>query len=123
MGMGGGGGGNTSGTGGGIQADTSTQIKLPASVAFVQAASGNNILAGGGGSVKNRLMLLQITVDTAGTITIADFTTLKVYLPASGSFTWDFGTVGALQNTANTAITLTNSGGGNFTASVIYRAE
>jgi len=103
--------------------DNTTVVKLGTTITAVTAASGNNILAGGGGAVKNRLFLLQISVDTAGLVTIADFTTIKVYMAANSSFTWDFGHIGVKQGTANTAITLTNAGGGNFTASVIYAAD
>ena len=93
------------------------------SVAMVSAASGNNILASAGASTYNRIYLLTITVDTAGLVTISDYTTLKFYLPANGSITIDAQHLGIKQGTANTAITCTNAGGGNFTAFCVYGTE
>jgi len=103
-------------------ADSTTQIKLPTTAAWTAAASGSNLLAGVG-SMKHRLFLLTITVDTTGLVTLSDFTNLKMYMVANSSCTFDFQSVGALQTTANTNLTITNSGGGNFTAAVTYRDE
>ena len=103
--------------------DGTTIIKYPTTAASsITAASGQNILAAGGGAVKNRIFLLSISVDTAGLVTIADGIG-KVYLPANGTYVFDFGGIGVKQTTANTAITCTNAGGGNFTAYVLYTPD
>ena len=91
-------------------------------VVAVTGASALTLLAAVA-STKHRIFLLSITADTAGLITIADMTTPKCYLPANGSYVFDFGALGLKQGTANTAITLTNSGGGNLSAYAIYSEE
>jgi len=100
----------------------SSKIDIPTTHLSVAGASALSIL-GAVASTKHRIFLLQISVDTAGLVTIADFTNLKVYLPANGTWTWDFGPLGVKQGTANTAITLTNAAGGNATASLLYKVE
>lgn len=102
--------------------DGTTTLKYPTTCVGVQAASGNNII-GATASKKHRLFLVTISVDTAGTITLSDCTTLKAYMAANTSITLDFGAVGFLQGTSNTAIQCTNSGGGNFTAVALYSDE
>ena len=105
-------------------ADGNRVSNFPTTNAGVQGASALTILAAGGAGVKNRIFRLRISVDTAGLVTIADFTTIKVYLPANGTYTWDFTETGGWkQNTANTAITATNAGGGNVTAYCTYKAD
>lgn len=106
-----------------IPSDGTTNIKLGALQAHAAAASGGNILAAGAAGVKNRIYLLQVSVDTAGTITIGDYTNLKFYAAANSTTTLDFGHLGVKQGTAATAITCTNASGGNFTSNVIYSTD
>lgn len=103
--------------------DGTTKVKFPTTAAMAQAASGNNLLAAAGVGLKYRIFLLTVSADTAGLITVSDFTNCKHYFAANGSITWDFGSAGILQGTANTAITITNAGGGNFGANVLYSVE
>lgn len=124
MGGSSGGGGKPAGAGttGGLSADTSTQIKLATTSAIAAVASGGNLLAAGGAGIKHRLFTVIVSVDTAGTITLSD-SCGAFYAGANTTTIMDYGTVGLLQGTANTAITLTNTGGGNFKACVVYRDE
>ena len=76
------------------------------------AASGNNCMAAAGADIKNFVVQIIISVDTAGLVTFSDGIG-SVYLAANTPFSIDF-IPAKPQDTANTAITCTNAGGGNF---------
>lgn len=89
------------------------------------ATSGGSPLtaiASAGAGKKNRIFKMVLTADTIGTLTISDGFG-AVYLTASTPVTLDFNTIGQLQTTADTAITVTNSGGGNISAHGTYKTE
>jgi hypothetical protein len=95
--------------------------KIPTTTFATNGASALTVIAASA-SNKHRIFRLTITVDTAGTATISDGFG-AVYLAANGTVTLDFNPVGHLQTTANTAITITNSGGGNVSAHGTYSTE
>jgi hypothetical protein len=95
--------------------------RMPDTTVATNGASALTVIAASA-SNKHRIFRLTITADTAGTVTISDGFG-AVYVPANGTVTVDFNPVGHLQTTANTAITLTNSGGGNLSAHGTYSTE
>jgi|GEM_PF-3306957 len=102
--------------------DGTTYEKLPTSTFATNGGSGLSAIAASAGN-KHRIYSLTISADTAGTITISDGFA-AIYLPATlVPVTIDFGRLGRLQNTANTAITITNSGAGNVSAHGTYSTE
>jgi len=94
---------------------------LPTLTFAVNGASGSTIIAASA-SNKHRLFKLMIAADSTGVVTISDGFN-AVYMPANGTVNIDFGPIGKLQGTANTAITVTNSGGGNVSAHGTYSTE
>lgn len=92
-------------------------------LAFAEnGGSGLTILAAVVGK-KHRIFKLAITASAAGIITISDGFNAVYHNADSGMLFVDFGIIGKLQNTANTAITLTNSGGGNISGHGTYKTE
>ena len=88
----------------------------------VNGASGLTVIAASPGN-KHRIYKITITADTAGTITISDGFGAIYHIVNAGIAPINFGVVGHLQDTANIAITITNSGGGNVSAHGAYKTE
>lgn len=106
-----------------IPTDGTTDWVSPTSVATAEGASALTILAAGGAGVKNRIFEVLATADTAGELTISDSVGSIQHISAGGQIVFDFYPTGIKQGTANTALTLTNSGGGNVSAIVKYSAD
>jgi len=87
--------------------------------AITAGASGANLLAAGTGTTKHKIFYCLLSVDTAGTVTLADGLG-TYYMTAGETIPIDFRPLGLEQTTADTAITVTNGGGGNFSASLTY---
>jgi hypothetical protein len=104
-----------------VPTDGTTDVKLPTTVVDVQGASALTLLAASA-SNKHRIFLLSVSADTVGLLTVSDGIG-KHYCAANGQVVFDFGPLGQLQDTANTAITITNSGGGNVAATCLYSTE
>jgi hypothetical protein len=85
-------------------------------------ASALTILPSAGATSKNRIFNMTITASAAGTLTISDGFG-AVYAGATVPYVLNFGVIGRLQTTVNTAITITNSGGGNVSAHGAYKTE
>ena len=101
--------------------DGTTDEKLPTASVAANGASALTVIAAVAAS-KHRIFRLTISADTAGTVTVSDGFG-AVYLPALAHITIDFGRLGRLQTTANTNITITNSGAGNVSAHGTYSTE
>lgn len=99
--------------------DGTTDEVFPTLSAVTSGASGANLLAAGSGSTKHKIFYMILSVDTAGTVTLSDGMGVH-YMAASSNVIVDFRPIGFEQTTADTAITVTNSGGGNFSASLTY---
>ncbi len=97
--------------------DGTTDETLPTTAASVSGASAANLLAAGSG--KHKIFYMILNVDTAGTVTVSDGIGV-FYMGAATSVVLDFRPLGLSQDTATTAITVTNGGGGNFNASLTY---
>lgn len=101
--------------------DGTADERLPTTSVATNGASALTVIAAVAAS-KHRIFRLTISADTAGTVTISDGFG-AVYLPALAHMTIDFGRLGRLQTTANTNITITNSGAGNVSAHGTYSTE
>ncbi len=99
--------------------DGTTDEVLPTTAASPSGASGANLLAAGSGTTKHKIFYMILSVDTAGTVTVSDGIGV-FYMGAGTSVVVDFRPIGLAQNTADTAITVTNGGGGNWSASLTY---
>jgi len=102
-----------------IITDGTTDEVLPTTAASVSGASGANLLAAGSGTTKHKIFKMILSVDTTGTVTISDGIGVH-YMTANVPAYIDFRPIGLAQSTADTAITVTNGGGGNFSASLTY---
>jgi len=98
-----------------------TEMKLPTAGADVQGASPQTLLAAAGASTYNRIHSMTISTDTAGLITVSDGI-CRVYAAINTPVNIIF-TNGKKQTTSNTAITVTNAGGGNVAAECVYNTE
>ena len=99
--------------------DGTTDEVLPTTAAVASGASGANLLAAGSGTTKHKIFYCLLSVDTAGTVTLSDGMGVH-YMTAGETIPIDFRPLGLEQDTADTAITVTNGGGGNFSASLTY---
>lgn len=99
--------------------DGTTDETFPTTAASVSGASTDNLLAASTGTKKHKIFYMILNVDTAGTVTVSDGIGV-FYMGASTSVVLDFRPLGLSQSTADTAITVTNGGGGNWNASLTY---
>ena len=83
------------------------------------ASGGLAILAAGATGIKHRIYKIILICDGAKTLTLSDG--FGAYYSASGvPIVLDYGSIGKVQNTAATAITVTSNNAANVAALVLY---